>query len=178
MIYAPREDSFLIEKEVEKRARGKCVLDVGTGSGILARAALRAGAKEVLAVDVDEEVVDKLKSEDFEVRKSDLFSCFEKGRKFDLIVFNPPYLPEDEREDVESARVTSGGKRGDELIVKFLQGVGGHLSSGGEILLVISSLTPLGKIEKVLREEGFVKKVVSSKKVFMETLEAWEIRKR
>ena len=53
MIYEPAEDSYLLVEEVRKRARGKKVLDVGTGSGIQARAAYSAGAREVLAVDID-----------------------------------------------------------------------------------------------------------------------------
>ncbi|MFH1802139.1 MAG: HemK2/MTQ2 family protein methyltransferase [archaeon] len=175
MIYQPAEDSFLLEKEVEKLASGKRVLDVGTGSGILAQAAWKAGAKQVLAVDIDEEALEKLKSEEFETKKSDLLS--EVYGEFDLIVFNPPYLPKDEREDAESALATSGGARGDEIIVRFLESVGRHLASGGKVLLLVSSLTPLDRIEKTLTERRLAKKVVASKKIFMEELWVWEINK-
>lgn len=175
MIYQPGEDSYLLEPEVEKRASGKRVLDVGTGSGIQAQAAWRVGASEVLAVDIDPEVVSSLKEENFSVQKSDLLQNV--YGQFDLIIFNPPYLPADSREDDESARATSGGKKGDEIIVKFLESVGEHLAPGGEVLLVVSSLTPLGNVERVIRERDFTKSVVASKKVFMETLEVWEIRK-
>jgi len=165
----------LLEEEVRKRARGKKVLDVGTGSGILARAAYSVGAREVLAVDIDDEILESLKNEKFEVKKSDLLeSVF---GKFDLIVFNPPYLPRDEREDLESARATTGGERGDEIIVRFLESVGEHLEKNGTILLVVSSLTPLDGIERILKERGFMKRVVASKRIFMEELWVWEIRK-
>ena len=173
MIYLPSDDSYLLEEEVRKRARGKKVLDVGTGSGIQARAAYSVGAREVLAVDIDSEVIEKLQGGEFEVKKSDLLS--KVYGKFDLIVFNPPYLPLDSREDSESALATTGGERGDEIIVRFLREVGEHLSPAGEILLVVSSLTPLARIRRVLKEEGFRERVVASKKMFMEGLEVWEI---
>jgi release factor glutamine methyltransferase len=175
MNYEPAEDSYLLEEEVRKRARGKRVLDVGSGSGIQARAALRAGAKNVLATDIDNESLRLLKKMEIDCVISNLFDNV--SGKFDLIVFNPPYLPEDEREDSESARVTTGGKRGDEIIVRFLRNVGKHLEDNGEILLVVSSLTPLGEIERVMKERGLVRKVVATKKVFMEELWVWEIRK-
>jgi release factor glutamine methyltransferase len=175
MIYQPAEDSFLLEGEVRRRAREKRVLDVGTGSGILAKAALSSGASCVLAVDVDLEVIENLKGEKFEVLQSDLFENV--SGKFDLIIFNPPYLPRDLREDAESALATSGGIRGDEIIVRFLESAGEHLEDGGEILLVVSSLTPLSRIRRVMKEKGFVWKVVATKKLFMEELWVWSIIK-
>lgn len=108
MIYPPREDSFLLEREVKKYAKGKSFLDIGTGSGIQAKAAKQAGAKSVLAADINPESLKHLKVQGINVVKSNLFSNIK--RKFDLIAFNPPYLPRDKREDKESALTTTGGK--------------------------------------------------------------------
>ena len=107
------------------------------------------------------------------MRKSDLFSNV-KG-KFDLVVFNPPYLPMDKREDKASALNTSGGKKGDEIIIRFLRNVKKYLNKDGIVLIVISSLTPRKKILGVLKREGLKKQIVSEKKLFMESLEVWEI---
>ena len=60
MIYHPAEDSYLLEKKVKKYAKGKNVLDIGSGSGIQAIAALESGASGVLAVDLDREAVKEL----------------------------------------------------------------------------------------------------------------------
>ena len=54
MIYFPREDSFLLEKEVKKYAKGKSFLDLGAGSGVQAKAAKQAGAKSILCADINE----------------------------------------------------------------------------------------------------------------------------
>lgn len=173
MIYQPLEDSYLLEKEVVRRAKGKKVLDVGTGSGIQALAAIKSEAKEVLAVDIDAESVKAVKKNGINAIKSDLFSKIKKGKRFDLIIFNPPYLPEDEREDSESSLATSGGKKGDEIIVRFLKNAGKYLEKNGKILMVISSLTPLKRIEKEMKRARLEKKVVASEKYFMERLEVW-----
>jgi len=173
MIYEPKEDSFLLEKEVKKFAENKSFLDLGSGSGIQSKAAIAAKAKSVLAADINEEAIENLKKQDIPAVKSDLFSKI-RG-KFDIIAFNPPYLPEDKRENKESQLATTGGKKGDEIILKFLKQAKSHLSKEGIILLVVSSLTPKENINKLLREQKFQKKVLSSEKFFFETLEVWKI---
>ncbi len=119
---------------------------------------------------------DLVKKKKIQTVNSYLFSKI-KG-KFDLIIFNPPYLPEDKREDSESSLISSGGKKGDEIIVRFLERVGRYLSKKGIILIVLSSLTPQRKILKFLKEKGFIREVISEKKIFMEKLEVWKIEKK
>ena len=107
---------------------------------------------------------------------SSAISCFSKSRL--VIIFNPPYLPEDKREDAESARNTSGGKRGDEIILRFLKDAGKHLNTNGAILLIVSSLTPKNRILSVLRRKDLKKKIITEKKIFMESLEVWKIGRK
>jgi len=178
MIYDSGEDSFLLEEAVRENARGKKVLDVGSGSGIQAEAALEVGASEVLCVDIDEEVVDFLSEKGFRTIKSDLFSEVPSDEKFELIIFNPPYLPADKREDSESSRITSGGLRGDEIMIRFFSEVGDFLEKDGKILIVISSLTPHSRIAAKIKEKGFQWEKIKEKKIFMETLEVWEIHRK
>ncbi len=137
MIYEPREDSFLLQKYVGKYARGK-VLDIGTGSGIHALTAMEK-TKDVLAVDIDEYSVIYAKNKGVNAIQSDLFENI-KG-KFDLIIFNPPYLPKEAMENKEVSKLVSGGRVGNEIINDFLKKVRDHLSSDGKILLSFSSLS-------------------------------------
>jgi len=174
MIYEPAEDSYLLNEQVKKYSKGKSVLDIGTGSGIQAKTALKFGARKVLATDVNEEVLKKLKKEKINIKKSNLFSNISKI--YDLIIFNPPYLPADKLEDVESQLATTGGKNGDETILRFLEQSLKHLNKNGVILLLISSLTPQKKINSLLKKLGLKKKKLSEKKVFMEKLEVWELK--
>ncbi len=164
MIYEPSDDSYLLLKYVRKYALGK-VLDVGTGTGIQAVGALE-NTDDVLAVDINPECVEYVKKKGVNAKKSDLFS--DVGGKFDVIIFNPPYLPEDEREDKESKLSTTGGKKGYEVLHKFLKQAKNFLNSEGKILIVFSSLT--GNVDLILKKEGYIFECLEEEKVFMETL--------
>ena len=170
MIYEPREDSFLLKKYVERYARGK-VLDIGTGSGILAEAALKK-TKNVLALDIDEDCVNFCRNKGINAIKSDLFENV--NGKFDLIIFNLPYLPEDKKEDAEIRRQVCGGKRGNEILERFLREVKDYLEEKGKILIVVSSLTP--EVEELISEYGFRYKILEKKKLFFEELKVYLLK--
>jgi len=174
MIYKPREDSYLLQEEIKKRVKGKSFLDMGSANGIQSVTALKVGAKSVLALDIQTDVIPILNKKKIPAIKSNLFSNI-KNKRFDIIAFNPPYLPEDNREDNESKITTTGGKKGDEIILRFLKQAENHLNKNGIILLVISSLTPQHRIDTLLQKLRLKKKKLSEKKLFMEKLEVWEI---
>src|SRR5882724_5295491 len=78
--------------------RGKRVADVGTGSGILALAAARAGAESVAAIDINPNAVlttaENARANQFETRVytvcSDLFAAVAPDHQFDVIISSPP----------------------------------------------------------------------------------------
>lgn len=164
MIYEPAEDSFLLKKYVLKYSRGK-VLDIGCGSGIQALAALEK-TKEVLAVDINKEAVDYCRKKGINAIYSDLFSNI-KG-KFDVIIFNPPYLPEESKEPKDSKLITTGGKEGYELLEKFLEKAKDYLNKDGIILFVCSSLT--GNVKKLLKKYKYKFELLEKEKLFFEEL--------
>ena len=165
MIYEPREDSFLLKKYVKKLVSGK-VLDVGTGSGIQALTALK-NTKNVLAVDISEEVVEFCKKKEINCIQSDLFENVKE--KFDWIIFNPPYLPEDPREPEDSKLATTGGKKGDEMLKRFLLEAKNYLNEKGKILVLISSLT--GKAEELFKDYKW--ELLEKENLFMEDIEVY-----
>jgi len=138
--YEPREDSFLmLEVLGELNLRGVRVLDMGTGSGILATYCAKRGA-EVTASDIDADAIEAVRliaqrlGTDVRVVISDLFSEIEEN--FDIIVFNPPYLPSDRIED----RAVDGGAGGTTIIRSFLEQLSLHLNKSGFAIFVASSL--------------------------------------
>ncbi|MCK4650213.1 methyltransferase [Candidatus Pacearchaeota archaeon] len=174
-IYQPAEDSYLFADFLKKyftkyQIPNTKYLDIGTGSGILARTALKfLPPKNILASDINPDAIKALQKEKFQVIQSDLFQTLNRTpkfnkAKFDLITFNAPYLPLDPREPKSSRLATTGGKRGDELSLKFLKQAKQHLNPNGKIFLLISSLTPMDKIKK------FNPKIVTRKKIFFEEL--------
>jgi len=113
-IYSPAEDSFLMLENMEI-PKGSRVLDMGTGSGILAVEAAKF-AKEVVAADINHDAVEELKNQgipNIVPVHTDLFKNIEGG--FDLILFNAPYLPGEED------TIWSGGEKGRAIIENFLK---------------------------------------------------------
>ncbi len=180
MIYEPNEDSFLLREFVLKYSKGR-VLDMGTGSGIQAEAVLEK-TKEVLAVDINQEAVEFCRKKGINAIQSDLFKNV-KG-KFDLIIFNPPYLPE-EREDL-GIKMTEkdfnyvndvalvGGKNGWETIDRFLKDAKNFLNREGKILLSFSSLG--GNVEKIMKKYGYKYEKLGEKRIFFEVLYVYLLR--
>ena len=156
-MYKPSDDSYLIEKYVKRFASGK-VLDVGCGSGILMRAALTK-TKNVEGVDIDDESLEYCKKQGLKVYKSDLFSNV-KG-KFDFVIFNPPYLPEDEIKDKDLI----GGKFGWEIIERFFLEVKNYLNKNGKILILFSSLTDKEKVDDIIFENELKFRLLEEKNV-------------
>lgn len=147
MIYEPREDSFLLQKVVRQEVRSTDrVLDMGTGSGIQAITASEV-SNDVTAADINPECIEQLNNPKIKTVLSNLFENIED--KFDLILFNPPYLPRDPDEPEDSALATTGGEKGSEIIEAFLQQAKNHLNPDGRILLLYSSLS--GNTEEIAK---------------------------
>ena len=91
--------------------RGQRVADVGTGSGILALAAARAGASRVVALDINPKAAwaagenARLNGVGDRVAGvcSNLLSALAPGPLFDVIVSNPPYFPGEPRDLADRA---------------------------------------------------------------------------
>jgi release factor glutamine methyltransferase len=90
---------------------GKRVADVGTGTGILALAAARAGAREVLAIDVNPNAVETAAEnaranglgECVTALHSDLLSAVAAHERFDVIISSPPSFPGEPRDLADRA---------------------------------------------------------------------------
>jgi len=155
-VYEPAEDSFLIQRYVKKYAKG-IVLDLGTGSGILAEeAARKKNVVKVFGADINEKAIIHCirhqKSKKITYAMSDLFSLFKNyrpyfGIKFDTILFNAPYLPNNP--NVKDTAL-DGGEKGHELIAKFLKEAKKFLKPKGKILLIFSSFTGKETLDKYL----------------------------
>ena len=175
-LYEPREDSFLLSGVVKRFCRGK-VLDMGTGTGIQTQAALKSGkATESTAVDVNPECRESVKKISGSIRFvcSDLFKKLPL-KKFDTIIFNPPYLPQDKG---ISDPTIYGGRKGHELIERFLEGCNPYLAENGIILLLFSSLTGKDKIDELIESNGLESEELCRKFLpFFEKLYVYRIRK-
>ena len=186
--YEPREDSTLLERYVREQAYGD-VLDMGTGSGIQAIAAAQSSkVKSVLATDIQKTVIGYcrkcIKHKKIQFLVSDLFKNIQnikeikakkiKTWKFDTIIFNPPYLPD----ELKVRDLTlEGGKKGYEAIEMFLSEVNGFLKPDGIILIVFSSLTKKEKVDEFIRNNLLEYELLEKQHYFFEDLYVYKIKK-
>ena len=179
-IYEPSEDSYLmsltLEKEIPKllyKNNKLKFLEIGSGSGINLQKAKFLGIteKNIFSIDINSEAVEYCKKLGFNCVKSNLFERV--SGEYDLIIFNPPYLPEDKSglESKESKIATTGGKKGNEIIIKFLKQAKSYLNKQGKIFVLTSSLTPKIDFLKL----GYKSKIIQEKKLFYEKLFIWEL---
>ncbi len=181
-IYRPAEDSYLIadttKKILKKQNKNKLdkikILDMGCGSGVITEIALLSGIKKqnILAVDINKKAIEYVKDKyKVEALKSDMFNNINKKEKFDLIVFNPPYLPEhkyDKGEDI------TGGKIGYETTERFLRQADKYLKKQGKMILLVSSLTNPGYLKNKFKNKYKIR-TVNNKKLFFEELFVWQL---
>ena len=94
--------------------------------------------------------------------------------KFDLIIFNPPYLPE----DIKMKDLTAdGGKKGYEAIERFLNNASNYLKKDGIILIVFSSLTKKGKVDEFIKNNLLEFELLEKQHIFFEELYVYLIKK-
>ncbi len=176
LIYQPAEDSYLLSESVKEYLKDKSksknikILDIGSGSGIQTQTCKKLGFNNILAADINPDAVSHLKSLNLNVVQTDLFSNINPNEKFDLIIFNPPYLPEDKREPEDSKLATTAGKQGYEIIVKFLKQAKKHLEKHGKILLLFSSLSKPNIIKQEADKLEYNYKKLNFKKIAFEQL--------
>lgn len=138
---------------------GRAVLDLSTGTGILGLTAARLGARAT-AADVSRRAVAcarlnaRLNGLALEVLRGDLFAPV-AGRRFDLIVSNPPYIPAPPGNAPRGeARAWDAGPDGREFLDRICARAAEHLRPGGRVLLVHSSLARPDETERRLAAQG------------------------
>lgn len=172
-VYPPSDDSMLLIKSLDVR-RNERILEIGCGSGIVSIHCAKNGCS-VTSVDVNPYAVECTLSNasrnnvKLDAKVSDVYSNVDG--EFDTIVFNLPYLPVDENGLLEKS--WSGGEDGIGPLPELLSGSGEHLSTGGRIVIVVSSLMNQDRLKNLLSEYKVTKK--GETPLFFERIEVLEI---
>ncbi|MFX1273817.1 MAG: HemK2/MTQ2 family protein methyltransferase [Promethearchaeota archaeon] len=205
-IYTPSDDSYLIIDYLKKNITRdyfdgiklrlvKKILDLGTGTGIIALFLLNLQAyyanfkAKIYASDILEEAIQCAKSNEklnnfkgkIKFIHSNLFKSFPDNLKhsFDLIIFNPPYLPSSDLIDksVTKKKIDyswNGGKSGNQVFLDFLENVKVYLNFNLKdkcyIYYICSSRTDLDNLKSKIYKKGFKNEILDKKHVFFEDI--------
>ena len=183
-VYEPAEDSFLLADNL-RLTSGSKVLDLGSGCGILAVKAAKLDC-EVIAVDINPYAVRCVKKNAellglenrIQVVRTDLFASLRREKVFDVIIFNPPYLPTgDLKIGGWLEKAWDGGKSGREVIARFIDEVNDYLKDKGEIFMVQSSLSNVEETLRQFRKKGFKPRILTKIDFNFETLFLINVKK-
>lgn len=147
-VFSPSPHGSSALGESIKINSGESVLDIGTGTGLLAILAAKLGGK-VTATDILSEAIQLAKNNslknkvDINVKKSDLFGSI--NGKFDVIIANVP-------QEVLSPKIISsyeknkvigmnGGENGNEILLKVLKDAPNYMTEKTRLYIVVYSLS-------------------------------------
>ncbi|MBD0300391.1 MAG: methyltransferase, partial [Nitrososphaera sp.] len=171
-MYAPSDDTFLLADCI-RQYNGRWALEIGVGSGLLLDI-LQKNFTYVAGSDIDLRALQHCKQKKASSSANLLLVCCDAASafgigKFDLIISNPPYLPNDEDNNIVDPTV-HGGPTGIEATVHFINSALPLLAGDGKLLIVISSIANTSALDSVVLENNMQKKIVKEKRLFYETL--------
>jgi len=162
---------------------GKRVLDVGTGSGVLALAAARAGAANVVALDINPNAAltasENARANGLGDRVtavcSNLLSALAPNARFDVIVSSPPSFPGEPR-DVADRAWHAGPNYRD--IAPLFDQARERLAPDGRLYLLLSSDSDLELFGALINRAGFRARLVARRSIVIESLMIYALQQR
>ncbi len=185
-VYEPSDDTWLALEHLSRIAEDVSIAaDLGCGTGVLGLHLAKERGAYVVLVDINPFAAQiawmNAKANDLshkvDVVQACCLDCIRRDA-FDLVVFNPPYLPVSEYSEwIEYS--WSGGEGGIEVVVRCLPSISEALRRKGVLLLILSSKARIPEVKDKLIEHGFTSlRVVGSKKMFFEELLCMEVKKQ
>lgn len=155
---------------------GSEVLDLGTGTGVLAIAAASKAAR-VVAVDSNPAAVECARinaatnsvEDRVEIRLGDLFEPV-AGETFDLVLCNPPYFSGRPSSELETAF------RAGDFAERFARGLGDHLVDRGRALVILSNIGDEAGFLAAFAEAGLAVATARRRDLISEIVTLYEIR--
>lgn len=176
LVYIPSDDTFLLAENLEIK-EGQSVLEIGTGSGLVSMYASLL-TDDVTATDINYNALElaekNFKLNNINTIKLEFGDLFEpvKDKKFDVILFNTPYLPtySDDIINDDLNYAFDGGLDGRKVIDRFINEVSNHLNDKGIVQIIQSSLSDNNRTLDMFDRNGFVAEIAESEKFFFEEI--------
>jgi len=174
-MYSPSIDSILLARSLENY-NGNRALEIGIGSGIILRV-LCKNFNIVAGTDISFATIQQCKT--MTPSKAMIVCCDAASafcnRLFDLIVFNPPYLPNKEHANKDKDCTIDGGPTGIEVTLHFLESALPTLDEKGRLLIIVSSLADLSKLDYLVSTSNLRRRIVNKSELFFEELSVIEL---
>lgn len=162
---------------------GKAVIDVGTGTGVLALAAARAGADMVVAADVNPNAAlnaaENARANGLADRVAavctDLLAAFAPGPLFDVILLSPPKHAGEARDLADRGWHAGPGNRG---MAGFFDQARERLKPGGLIYVMFSSDSDLDQYSALIQRAGLSARLAHEYSMYIESMILYELRVR
>lgn len=172
-MYLPSDDSIFLS-DIVNHYHGDLALEIGTSSGTIFRE-LSKNFSIVIGTDID---FNSLKHS-LSMSKNERLICCDAATalhnvEFDLIVSNPPYLPNAMN---HTDNTVDGGPTGIEVLIHFLTSAIDKLNNNGKILILVSSLSDKGKLDRFISQNNLTKRQIAQKDLFYESLQIIELSK-
>src|SRR3989338_2639067 len=162
-VFWPFEDNKTLVENYTVNS-GEDVLDVCTGSGVIAIFSAYKGARKAVAVDFNPEAVRTAKenarlhgfSQSIDVRLSDMFQAIRDDEMFDVITGNLPFRNKKASDLVEASQWDTNlyAHR------KFFSGVGKHLKPNGRIYLCQANFGAVKEMRQLANDSGFAMRLI------------------
>ena len=159
---------------------GKVAAEIGTGSGILSLAAARAGADQVVAIDVNPNAAlsagDNARLNGLADRVlplcSNLFSAVAARPIFDVILSSPPSFAGEPRDVAD--RAWHAGPDYRDIAALFAE-ARERLKPGGCFYVLLSSDSDLGRLGQLIADAGFEARLVEERSILIESFILYEL---
>ncbi|MEE2843685.1 MAG: methyltransferase [Planctomycetota bacterium] len=167
-VFWEAEDSVSLRKLIRETnlVRGKRVLEIGTGTGLISLCCLQAGARTVIATDINPQAVANARfnwfqleipqtTENFDVRlvdadNSGAFAVIANDEQFDVIISNPPWEDGEVQKVEDFAFIDTHF----ELLESILSGLDQHLTPNGEAYLAYGCVAAIREIYRRAERHG------------------------
>jgi len=167
-VFWEAEDSVSLRKLIRETnlVQGKRVLEIGTGTGLISLCCLQAGARAVVATDINPQAVANAQyncfqldmpstTEKFDVRlvaadNSGAFAVIASQEQFDIIISNPPWEDGEVQKVADYAFIDTQF----ELLESIMAGLDQHLTANGETYLAYGCVTAIREIYRRAERHG------------------------
>lgn len=167
-VFWPSQDSIALVQSLEIKP-GDRVLDLCTGSGVIAIFSALYGAKKVVALDINPEAIrctrENARRHNLEsvidARVSDMFSALGPDERFDVITMNPPFTPHRAK---DYAEMTVWDER---LKVHrtFFKEAGNYLAKDGRMYISHSNFGAIDEMKQMASDAGFTVQLVNKRPI-------------